>query len=448
MADLNALLGTGPDSIDDVIKVSPSEQGLSPYKTQGRRHRKLLKDIIAALTAKDPDVPATPEGVDWVTKSKASLSAEGLTVSVTAGSADFGGTPVSYTATSFSVTLPAPGKLRQDLIAALADGTFQYKTGAEGKGVVTPDMPAMSLFVAYITFSSEGGAVQQPQPGQVITPKKLNDAATVTVNGSESINFVLENPTQLTTLAFSNTVPGGDYRVSINGCAGQTITIAPVAGVVYKPYGENAAPITTVKLLESGDCVVAYYHEADTLRRVVVLDGKGNSGGDFVPKTLIEETIINAGAFDFGHAHSVANDGDGNSIESLVRTFHGIPYEEITKTLPNGDTAYLKEDVYGEYAFPVKTYRITVAGVTYEARQMLSWSAGVFAAGWEIQVGTTTYSLKLHHDGKLYLNGVEFTGGGGGGTFTPIAANQYSTHPAFASQHELNVWLLQNAYTK
>jgi hypothetical protein len=32
--------------------------------------------------------------------------------------------------------------------------------------------------------------------------------------------------------------------------------------------------------------------------------------------------------------------------------------------------------------------------------------------------------------------------------FTPITLNQYGTHPAFTSQHELNVWLLTNTYTK
>jgi hypothetical protein len=51
MATKEELLGTGIGSIDEVIKIAPDGVPLDPNKTQGRKHRQLLKDMLAILAA-------------------------------------------------------------------------------------------------------------------------------------------------------------------------------------------------------------------------------------------------------------------------------------------------------------------------------------------------------------------------------------------------------------
>jgi hypothetical protein len=51
MATKEELLGTGTGSIDEVIKIAPDGVPLDPTKTQGRKHRQLLKDMLEVMPA-------------------------------------------------------------------------------------------------------------------------------------------------------------------------------------------------------------------------------------------------------------------------------------------------------------------------------------------------------------------------------------------------------------
>jgi hypothetical protein len=112
----------------------------------------------------------------------------------------------------------------------------------------------------------------------------------VTLNGALSTNGNLSNPATLTTLAFSNTTPGFDYRVAITGATAKTITLGAATGVTYKAL--NGDTVTSIDI-PTGDCHVIVYQESGGVRKVAVLDGVATSGtGSTVTDSTTNGNIV------------------------------------------------------------------------------------------------------------------------------------------------------------
>lgn len=222
-------------------------------------------------------IPPAPAGTSWVEKPVVSVDEEtGTIVSITTGSADFDGVPVSYVADEETITLPASGLIRMDAVAGQPDGSYLYKVGEEAGSAVTPNLPATALWVTYLIVTSSGAVVQEPPAsGQVVGPRLLTDAATVTADGSFTLNFELPLAATplLQTLSIANTQPGYTYQVRIKNCSGQNVTIAPVSGVDY--LNIKGEVLNNVTLPSEGDCILNYYHAANSERVIEVLVGNG-----------------------------------------------------------------------------------------------------------------------------------------------------------------------------
>jgi hypothetical protein len=238
--------------------------------------RKLSIDMLRSYIV--GSIPTNPEGVEWVTRPTVTVS--GTTVSISTAEADFNGTPVSFSADTQTVTLPASGLLRQDVIGAMADGTYVYVEGPEAGTAISASLPNGALFVAYLLFSSQGGDVVEPAELPTDpTPVLLTDAATVTFNtdtGKIRENAALTLTGQLQTLVLSNTKAGYFYQVRLKNCTGQQVTLSPVSGVSY--VGLDGQALTTVTLPASGDCMLSYYHASNTERVIELLDGSTGTG--------------------------------------------------------------------------------------------------------------------------------------------------------------------------
>jgi hypothetical protein len=420
MPTIAELLGSGPGSIEQVIKVAPAGVALDPNKTQGRHHRQLLKDMIAALIANQTDYPPTPAGISWVTRPTVTLT--GTTINLSAGEADFEGTATSFQAVTIPTTLPASGKLRQDVVVALSSGYYQYLKGSEGTSVVTPNVPNGALFVAYLLFSAQGGQVQQPAELPTDpTPVLLTDAATVTFNtdtGKIRENAALTLTGQLQTLVVSNTKAGYFYQVRLKNCTGQQVTLSPVSGVSY--VGLDGQAMTTVTLPASGDCMLSYYHASATERVIELLDGGTGTGtgGDYLPLTFPDDQEVIISDKELAIIFNTPTTWGRATIDH--ESFDYFRYRSENSVVKSHNSTRIFDDIGQAQT----TWDWISENEQYKVEKGLftSPTQGYSYIRITAKATSAVTEWQFRQDGKLYINGTEFTGGGSGGTVTVDSA--------------------------
>jgi hypothetical protein len=400
-----------------VMVIDPAEA-----TTAGRNKRITLDQIKALFGGQDPPPPA---GTEWVNKPTASVS--GTTLAVTAGSADFNGTTVTYNAATFTAALPGEGFMRQDAVAGKADGTYLYLTGQTGSTAVTPNIPSDALFVAYILFSASGGQVVEPAEFPTDpTPVLLTDAATVTFNtdtGKIRENAALTLTGQLQTLVLSNTKAGYFYQVRLKNCTGQQVTLSPVSGVSY--VGLDGQALTTVTLPAGGDCMLSYYHASNTERVIELLDGSTGTGtsGDYLPLNNPNGNTVNFGGNNYldlqeGFADIYVRDISNGRRSGSFATTDGI---SSPAGVPAISGAFSLLDAWRN----IDT-NATVASVIAFAKD--DGTAGIRLYARDTATNKTAY-FDFLQDGKLYINGTEFTGGTGSTVTVDSALSDTSTNP-------------------
>jgi hypothetical protein len=109
-------------------------------------------------------VPTSPG--EWITQPTISIVNNGngtVTITVSAGSANFPIGVVDYLQASYTKTLPATGLNREDAVSALENGTYVYSEGSAGTSTSPPPIPAGALLVNYLTLNNSGGTVTGPE---------------------------------------------------------------------------------------------------------------------------------------------------------------------------------------------------------------------------------------------------------------------------------------------
>jgi hypothetical protein len=118
-------------------------------------------------------VPTSPG--EWITQPTISIANNGngtVTITVSAGSANFPTGIVDYLQTSYTKTLPALGLNREEAVSAQENGTFVYSEGTAGTSTSPPPIPAGALLVNFITLNNSGATVEQPES---VTPTFSNE---------------------------------------------------------------------------------------------------------------------------------------------------------------------------------------------------------------------------------------------------------------------------------
>jgi hypothetical protein len=136
--------------------------GLNPNEanTSDRNARFSLEDLRKFVLTGLPTSPGK-----WVTQPTVTVTVTDgkATVQVSAGTADFNGTQVTYQAyTQSNVALPGMGLQRLDAVAAKADGTYQYVSGTSSQNPVTPAIATGALLANYLLYNEAGGTTSTP----------------------------------------------------------------------------------------------------------------------------------------------------------------------------------------------------------------------------------------------------------------------------------------------
>jgi uncharacterized Zn-binding protein involved in type VI secretion len=308
------------------------------------------------------------------------------------------GVEYAFSANNFGVpVLPAAGFYRVHTIVA----SYSEQYGAsiqkvaqvtDQQHIIRPALAPGDLWVRDIVLTATGAIPENATylthyeanrdyiRKDSLTPQTLADAATVTLNGALSTNGNLSNPATLTTLAFSNTTPGFDYRVAITGATARTITLGAATGVTYKAL--NGDTVTSIDI-PAGDCHVIVYQESDGVRKVAVLDGSESTG------TTVTDSAVNGNIL----VDDVEVQVWDNSLNALKSELHNHTNKgALDKVTDAGDgTAYLAND---------GTYKAVSAGgstVTDSAT-----NGNIVVDGSEVQVYDDTRVVKTS-DGTVMV---------------------------------------------
>jgi hypothetical protein len=136
--------------------------GLNPNEANAsdRNARFTLDDLRKFVLTGLPTSPGK-----WTTQPTVTVTVTDGTasVSVSAGTADFNGVTVTYSAfTQSNVSLPATGLQRLDAVAAKEDGTYAYVSGTSSQNPVTPAIPTGSLLANYLLYNEAGATTSEP----------------------------------------------------------------------------------------------------------------------------------------------------------------------------------------------------------------------------------------------------------------------------------------------
>jgi hypothetical protein len=155
-------------ALKEEVASSLPPRGNGPGVIDAARLQGAVNKVIDALPTAYP-APEAPQGANWIEKVEATIL--GNKVSYSAGSATFdsGTTTTSYTASSYTITLPSGSDKRLDAIEAFNDGSINHILGIPGTNVSTPALTPGSLWVSYMLLTSAGGT--QPMGDPVVESK-------------------------------------------------------------------------------------------------------------------------------------------------------------------------------------------------------------------------------------------------------------------------------------
>jgi len=268
----------------------------APLSAADRNVRATLDQIREWMAS---GVPLPPAGAEWETMPGVSVS--GFTISVDdTGVATFQGETKSFPAYSYTATAPGEGLLRLVVVYAKPDGTYGVSVGDAAQNPVQPAYPATALFVTMMVVAPTGGIIQQPTsyvtsvtvrengvdgpsqtgavvvnldelaPTQDIAYRPFPNTGAVTLNYATSPNWngPASTTTDITVATKAvngetvSTIPdGGDLRILLEDCAGQTVAIG---GAGVDLFTGEALP--SIKLPASGDCLILVNNVAGELR--------------------------------------------------------------------------------------------------------------------------------------------------------------------------------------